>query len=466
MTERYGQDNSFHLRILIKMPFEIPESIEKYFKSDKSNWYVEDSQGFKIWDESKVQEFWNKIRVFKTSNQDFDFTEYIFPEFEYFRNVKKNVPLEQNYNFWKIGEIPRFNVFIDFSNSIFLGHANFTKIVFGQSVDFQYATFHDEAAFNFSEFNHRVSFNATKFKRKAYFSSTAVHEDSSFYQTHFEGSAIFLEIQFQNSIFNNVDFGTNEILFDTVSINQYPSLIFSNVRLKDNVVFRNCNVGGFSFFNSDVSSTVFSNCIWSNKDRIVFNDEANIGDQRLFVVDNVVVTLEGLEETYRQLKRNFEINKNWELSGYAFISEMRIRQIRLWKEKNYFTWFIYWFYGFFGGYTQDFRKPLFSLIISIPFFAILYHITDCYSIIIDINSLFRLYNNPTIILDFLNEPFIKLNETPLFCGNAFRKSIESTFVIFKSTTKYKYWEISYMQKIFSSIVLTFIILALRKRFKQ
>ena len=55
-----------------------PKELEEYFKSDKSDWYHIDSEGYKEWDTKKVKEFWKRIRSKKNNNYSY----YIFPEFE------------------------------------------------------------------------------------------------------------------------------------------------------------------------------------------------------------------------------------------------------------------------------------------------------------------------------------------------------------------------------------------------
>lgn len=140
------------------------------------------------------------------------------------------------------------------------------------------------------------------------------------------------------------------------------------------------------------------------------------------------------EEHYRQLKKNFDGMKNWELSGYAYVSEMEMRKRSLWKEKKYFEWVIYAFYGNFGGYTQNIKKPIISLFGLIVTFSVIYYF-------IDFNWLKAIQRGVKGAI-----PYIQIDTVNPFTG---------------------YWLIlRNVEFLLGATFLTFFILALRKRFKQ
>ncbi|MBC8756389.1 hypothetical protein H2O64_17065 [Kordia sp. YSTF-M3] len=55
---------------------------------------------------------------------------------------------------------------------------------------------------------------------------------------------------------------------------------------------------------------------------------------------------------------------------------MEMRKRRLFLEKKYYQWFIYKFYDVFGGYTQDFKKPILSILCLILMFSGIYYFID------------------------------------------------------------------------------------------
>jgi hypothetical protein len=164
-------------------------------------------------------------------------------------------------------------------------------------------------------------------------------------------------------------------------------------------------------------------------------------------LDNKVKNREdylNLENLYRQLKKIFEGNKEWELSGKAYVSEMYIRKKRLWIEREYVSWLIFSFYDFFGGFTQDYIKPLkWYILFTFVIFPLYYLNFDC--------------SQKTWLIKQLS-----------FCDleQAFQKSIASSFPFINTNLIYENWWIKAIQTFICGILLTFFILALRKRFKQ
>ena len=143
-----------------------PKELEEYFKSDKSDWFHIDSEGFKEWDDEKVKEFWIKIR----SKKDSDYSYYIFPEFEldfarseYLKrqkskknhddaNLKDFIPnhediattfdkkeglfLSKSTNFWNKGKCRVFTNDVDFSHAQFLDSTSFDFVQFQENLTF------------------------------------------------------------------------------------------------------------------------------------------------------------------------------------------------------------------------------------------------------------------------------------------------------------------------------------------
>ncbi len=80
----------------------IKTELENFFRSDKSNWYSQSVNREKKWDNKLVSIFWKRIREYKMDNNDYNFNQYIFPEFEVvtIENKYSRVVVEDE-TFWK-----------------------------------------------------------------------------------------------------------------------------------------------------------------------------------------------------------------------------------------------------------------------------------------------------------------------------------------------------------------------------
>ncbi len=200
-----------------------------------------------------------------------------------------------------------------------------------------------------------------------------------------------------------------------------PNLVFDSISFDSETLFTRMDLREVEFYNCDVSNIKFSRCDWNtNKKRLVLRKEE--------------LDYRDSEAHYRQLKKNFDSEKNWELSGYSYVSEMQMRKKRLWKEKRFVDWVIYKFYDLFGGYTQDYIRPLLCLFILSGISTVIYYFMD-YSVL----KAFQRGVKGSI-------PYLQID-------------IEKPF--------YGYWLIwKNIQLVLSGTFIAFFILALRKRFKQ
>ncbi|PKV50866.1 hypothetical protein ATE84_2934 [Aquimarina sp. MAR_2010_214] len=396
--------------------YEYAELVKHYFKADKTDWYKQNGTE-KQWDEVKVKQFWKLIRMHSMprgkEKELYDFKGFVFPEF-----VINEKSIE---NFWKSEEEKQFEFEVSFWCAAFLGIVNFSKVVFLKKIELNQTNFFDsvvfsevcfkeEANFVFAHFlcekkkfgrscnRRKVEFTnvvffrealflTTKFYVKTYFSmiefkgytgfqDAEFHDEVIFGMSNFSGKAefnktkyvkktTFSEIKFQGMIlFQALNFIYNKNDKEIIPLMSFESSPFAN-----NVTFRQVNLTTTYFYESDIAEARFKECSWNETyGRLVLaNETLQTGDLNYFKM---------LEELYRQLKKNFDSNKDWELSGKAYVSEMEMRKHRLFNEKQYFSWFIYWFYGFFGGYTQNFKRPIMSLLGLIGLFSFMYYFID------------------------------------------------------------------------------------------
>ncbi len=492
-----------------------PKELEEYFKSDKSDWYHIDNEGYKEWNTKKVKEFWKRIRSKKDSN----YRDYIFPKFERDRpifefwkrqesknneniigslsNIHQDITttfdenegmfLSKSTNFWNKGKCRIFTNDVDFSNVEFLDNTSFNFVLFLGDLTFSYTVFHHNCSFSHSQYLKKVNTNDSEFKgeidfhnslfvSEVFFSSNKFLNDFNISNSFFNVDAIFMgnsfkgnevdfsdlisknlvliasseflstEIDFSYSVFNEMKFfdvtfmgvvGFDEIKCKAnfIDVNfkcganfsdlENSELRFERCDLTNDIVFSYCNIELITFNYSEISQISFLNCIWKVTNRLILKDEKSMVEGEEF---------KNIETLYRQLKRNFDGKKDWELSGLAYISEMEMRKKRLWNEGKYYEWFIYWFYSFFGGYTLDFKKPIVSLIVLVLFSSVIYYFIDY-----DITRAMQRGIKGAI-------PYVGIN---------FEKPFEDNWLIVRN-----------IELLLSGTFLTFFILALRKRFKQ
>jgi len=194
---------------------------------------------------------------------------------------------------------------------------------------------------------------------------------------------------------------------------------------------------GVSFYRADITDAAFKECFWGNSKRLIVKNESFfLKKLNQYSSSEKSSNYAALEELYRQLKKNFDSNKDWELSGKAYVSEMEMRKKRLFLQEDYYHWFIYRFYDLCGGYTQDLIKPIVSIIVLILAFSGIYFF-------IDYDPFYALQRGIKGALPYLT---IDIDKDEQFKG---------------------YWLIARnIELILGGTFFSFFILALRKRFKQ
>ncbi|MFL0095487.1 pentapeptide repeat-containing protein [Tenacibaculum maritimum] len=512
------------------------KALEAYFTSDKTSWFTLDEEKSKIWDTNKVSEFWERIREYKIKREDYDFSDYVFPEFEDFdENIEKessgfnfSIDLRESQTKFQKEVVFLGATFLGnvcFRDCIFQGKVDFscvefcwqiciTDCIFNKTTSFDHSIFHEGLVLTGSEFRSEMSlchaelkehvvfedniFNklywpGVNFKTPAYLSDLMVNDKAIFFQNVFEEGVYFSNIIFKK----NVDFSGvkstfriqfHEVLFmkrvkfdyarirekflihscsfldkcsfikvklekfhledlnKTIQKEEHdpfffthgedlsdhlvekltkdplpPNLIFDSIGFDTDALFTRIDLRKVELYNCDVATIKFSRCDWNvdNKRLVLKNENNNYRDSEIH---------------YRQLKKIFDSEKNWEYSGYSYVSEMEMRKKRLWKEKKYTDWLIYKFYGFFGGYTQNYLRPLFSLFILTVFSSAIYYFID--------------YNLLKAIQRGLKGaiPYLEIDT---------KKPFQGYWLIWKN-----------IQLMLSGTFIAFFILALRKRFKQ
>jgi len=433
------------------------EELQKYFTSDKSDWY-KTVEGRQEWDLSMTTQFWNLIRENRNNGYN-DYSNYIFPEFEAVNEYKKiNHILDENENFWRAGEKREFKDKVSFNGSTFQGEVNFSTVQFKKSADFSLSRFNQASLFQRTTFNVGVYFSNSHFLKEAYFQNTMFDGNTYFYKVTFDRLITFDSAKFIGKTrmfkldikklgnFRNIEFqNTSHVLFEDFIDN--PQLDFENVIFSKNVIFRRIGLKNTVFLKSDIIELNLKECYWNNSNRIILKNEIN-GDY------------ESLEGIYRQLKKNYENAKDWELSGKAYRSEMLMRRFSLHSSfiSNWYKgliifnnflweWLFYLLYGRLSGFTQSILTPFVLMLSTVLGFGTFYFYI-------------RLKEYSTFwgckIIDSIEH--VSFSDTLQF-------SLSVASPLFKTDLQYSNWWVQSFEKLIATILLVFFILALRKRFK-
>lgn len=374
-------------------------------------------------------EFYKKVEFYNcTCNEEFEIRDTVFHGWSSFKDSK-------------------FHQKATFGNTNFLGYPN----------QFNESTFLDDVQFFECKFQKEVQFMSTIFSKNTEFIRPEFHNKVFFNQSQFQGVTVFDrpifkgKTDFSYCYFEDINFKEINTFWSYRDYNytESPKLYFKDVFFNSKTFIKNTDLSKLELDNSDVTNITFSRCIWNDtENRLKLVNELptkNIETEnklklaknqhlKKLETERLIKKLRDSENHYRQLKKNFDGAKNWELSGKAYISEMEIRKRRLWLEEKYYQWIIYKFYDVFGGYTQDFKKPIISIFWLIIIFSGMYYFID-YDIV---KALQRGVKGAL--------PYMEIDTKNPFEG---------------------YWLIlRNIELVLGGTFLAFFVLALRKRFKQ
>ncbi|MEX6625607.1 pentapeptide repeat-containing protein [Tenacibaculum salmonis] len=411
-----------------------------------------------------------------------------------------------------------------FGKATFIGEAHFHFTIFKEMTSFDYTSFESNTGFGYTIFADKVQFYSTKFIA-VFFQKTFFLDIALFYRlelieckelvfqdcycfdkniiSHEKLISILNFIRFYISNFYRQKTNSNIFDFYKVISNKEKeqlklynhSILFSKEikkalkiikdsdfdviipNIKDgtffskkvqfqfldvlfiNTTFNRLDLTKTDFEESNVTNLQLKECDWGNSSRIILQKENN--ENKLDAK-----SIQSLEVLYRQIKRNYDNVKNWELSGKAFFSEMEMRRNRYFLERkltgsglvNFFNYIIFSIYKHSCNYTQNYVKPMFILLCCWLFvFPLLFGVIGCYSYQENYITIFS-YSR-IIYYDNSNLPYC------LSFSNIYELSSSNTFLFIKTKIT-SYWFLTLIQKIVSTILLTFIILSFRKRFKQ
>jgi hypothetical protein len=215
-----------------------------------------------------------------------------------------------------------------------------------------------------------------------------------------------------------------------------PLLYLHNIIFPENSRFRKTDFSRTSFYESDISSVSFIKCTFiQNNNRIILHDESS-----------ETIEFSELENLYRQLKQAFEKDKYWDQMDKSYVSEMRMREKQLTKPNDKILLFMYKFYGNVAGYTQDFIRPFrWYAFSTLVFFPIAYYINYIF-----VNNYFS---------------FKEISKLEWSIPYYLQLSFGASLPLISSELPYDNWWLKSFQIIFSTLLITFFVLAIRRKFK-
>ena len=183
---------------------------------------------------------------------------------------------------------------------------------FNDKVSFDFSIFHDQVAFRQIDLKSIATFNNTIFIKSVEFSFFKSESNMEFIYTSFRDRSRFDSINFKKLNINMVNVHSssrNDIVYKP----EPAYLNFMRCNFNYDTTIARINLSNISYNYCDLSNINYSRCDW------------NIKDNRL-IFENETFEIRDAEEHYRTIKKNFDQKKNWELSGYAYVSEMEMRK--------------------------------------------------------------------------------------------------------------------------------------------
>lgn len=397
--------------------------------------------------------------------------------------------------FWESNKIGNrvFEFPVSFNNCSFNGQITF-GCIFQEDVSYVHATFQEDVNFQGTRFMKMVDFMDTKFLGFSNFQETNFNSNVSFNRTQFNGVSFRYTYFPKNKLvnFHNIDFRSDRnVLYE----NCYGfGCFFSGLNFPATITFVRMNFTKSKFYNCDLSKVKFLNCEWPGYTRLKLS-----GESTFFKIRHG-----GYENTYRELKNNFESNKEWDLARMAFRSEMYFKllkkghellklpykinrnaksgsikykvlitrnKIRNWIKKSK----IFLFFNSLIRYFKSKTANLFRLVSRIINFIIQRGILFFEVLILLFYSVFsgQTYSITRPIIWFA--VFTVILFPYIYSGYSFeifldesclRESVQTAFPFSKFDDNSSFFYTKLLQKILSVILITFFVIALRRRFKN
>lgn len=233
----------------------------------------------------------------------------------------------------------------NFARAKFKGFANFRYSEFKVTVNFEYVEFADKVTFGRSEFfeTATIRFSDASFCKESYFhnicsGAQVTFSDCEFREeTNFSNAVFRAPLRFFRSTFRSLARFEDE----PPKTDKKPRL---NVRFHEvdmeRIAFRRADLRNASFYHCyNLDKAEFSACLWNQafgRQRLLYDELALRGSQPAWGTENdeaitnsppVDHEWERVENTYRDLRRNFEDRKDYAGASEFYVGEMEMRRL-------------------------------------------------------------------------------------------------------------------------------------------
>lgn len=259
----------------------------------------------------------------------------------------------------------------DFSGARFRYGTSFFNVSFGGRADFRRACFGDLALFDETTFSGEADFSGACFDDEANFALADFHGEVDFYRATFGRAARFTLATFkQEAFFDSLAKSRDQ---QGKPANRKVQLDFREVEFgRAKVYFREFSMAEVRFLRTDVRQLEFTNVDWPEKlrdeqeaDEEVRKAPKEERNQKRRDSYDLVETL------YRQLRQNYEEQRNYPDAGRFYYGEMEMRRKAKPRWQRYFFSLtaLYWLSS---GYGQRARQAGLWVALLFVLFAWLY----------------------------------------------------------------------------------------------
>ena len=380
-------------------------------KDDKNTWYKFSYKNEKIWDNSKVDEFWHyihdaldaKYRFYCLSNEllnkEYILSNIIFPEFQPDVEVdKRNYAdkYKEGTNFYSYGEYQYqkerkeefeykrevnriFNKLdVVFDKCTFLDIVQLEKYNFENHLIFENCIFENEIQLN-KIYKNRISFLACTinnlnckdiiFEQKVKILNCTINGKANFYNTKFKELADLYRTKFNEVVFEKTDF-ENISVFSEAEFNK--GLDFKYTKFLDKSIFRDTVIKG----KLNLRDTIFAdeaNFLDITSEKRKKNERKEFyGEPKVIQVSN--------RETARIIKNFYDSSNNIIEANKFYALEMKEREYELGDGikgiKTVLEYMVFQFHGISSNHSQDWILPL-LWIFNISFIYSIFTNTSC-----------------------------------------------------------------------------------------
>jgi uncharacterized protein YjbI with pentapeptide repeats len=280
-----------------------------------------------------------------------------------------------------------FSRFVSFDETKFTKPAIFSECNFQTRVSFANCTFEKDARFNLAHFESNAGFWSAQFNGEADFAATTFKSHALFTSAKFDGKANFEGTQFDWVDFRQAEFKGHARFYDTTfeALADFSSakfkgpiaiadFTFSKFKTPEDVLFHRVNKdvdNGLRLrsLNCDIEEVSFRDVRWNKSNgRLVLEDELDVlnapkDEQRDNSRHELVAVI------YRQLVKNFEKTRSYDLAEDCFRGEMRMKQKH--PDQPKFSRFMVWMYGLMSQYGSSYTRALTWLVAFIVLFGLL-----------------------------------------------------------------------------------------------